>query len=438
MGLPETQNCTLGFDAIADDHLSHCCLALDLRSFVPPSLRCFEEQPFSTVERSNAAPRDLPFHLAKDYIARDSSQTGLDYRRSTNDDHNWGLPIQQLRDDHKVIHVVNRAQIIDDAMNLARNGQLSYTTALDVLAYLKKERDLLPWTSGISNVGYVMAHAARHCSPCAEEAGCGHDSTTCISPSPLLLLPFPRPPPSSLVLPFSLPLWSSPSPLLLSPFPAPLPSLVSPSPLFLSPSLSLSFSRPSFPPPSLDLPFLSPSLRYILDLLAPAPESHWSCDMASQDSMAELTLFACRLGRHESLRLFRRWMRHPENRTSLSPNHWSEVLCTGVSAGGEKEWELVWNEYLNSNTTQERTSFLTALACSENATILSRVKWTTYMAKNTLQAFLQDRNTDLTEVARTAEQVLERTKNNVMWMEANVPEIVKFLEDHGYASPEAL
>jgi len=35
-------------------------------------------------------------------------------------------------------------------------GQLSYTTALDVYAYLKKERDLLPWTSGISNVGYVM------------------------------------------------------------------------------------------------------------------------------------------------------------------------------------------------------------------------------------------------------------------------------------------
>nr|XP_027223175.1 aminopeptidase N-like [Penaeus vannamei] len=189
--------------------------------------------------------------------------------------------------------------------------------------------------------------------------------------------------------------------------------------------------------------------------------------------------------------------------SSLSPNHWSEVLCTGVSAGGEKEWELVWNEYLNSNTTQERTSFLTALACSENATILSRqylgylemsfnpdmgfrkdnfkiifsavannivgrqIAWTflkkhwndiltfkkqhrgyllnqithsfnTHRDLTDLQAFLQDRNTDLTEVARTAEQVLERTKNNVMWMEANVPEIVKFLEDHGYASPEAL
>ncbi|ROT69087.1 putative Aminopeptidase N precursor [Penaeus vannamei] len=81
-------------------------------------------------------------------------QTG--YYRVNYDDHNWGLLIQQLRDDHKVIHVVNRAQIIDDAMNLARTGQLSYTTALDVYGYLKKERDLLPWTSGISNVGYVM------------------------------------------------------------------------------------------------------------------------------------------------------------------------------------------------------------------------------------------------------------------------------------------
>nr|XP_027223197.1 aminopeptidase N-like [Penaeus vannamei] len=181
--------------------------------------------------------------------------------------------------------------------------------------------------------------------------------------------------------------------------------------------------------------------------------------------------------------------------SSLSPNHWSEVLCTGVSAGGEKEWELVWNEYLNSNTTQERTSFLTALACSENATILSRylemsfnpdmgfrkdnfkiifsavannivgrqIAWTflkkhwndilrcksqkfvfsnqetqryllnkithsfnTHRDLADLQAFLQDRNTDLTEVARTAEQVLERTKNNVMWMEANVPRLLSF------------
>jgi len=59
-------------------------------------------------------------------------QTG--YYRVNYDDHNWGLLIQQLRDDHKVIHVVNRAQIIDDAMNLARTGTVSFFFV--VLAYL--------------------------------------------------------------------------------------------------------------------------------------------------------------------------------------------------------------------------------------------------------------------------------------------------------------
>ncbi|ROT69079.1 putative Aminopeptidase N precursor [Penaeus vannamei] len=81
-------------------------------------------------------------------------QTG--YYRVNYDDHNWGLLIQQLRDDHKVIHVVNRAQTTTHESCSNRYSQLSYTTALDVYGYLKKERDLLPWTSGISNVGYVM------------------------------------------------------------------------------------------------------------------------------------------------------------------------------------------------------------------------------------------------------------------------------------------
>jgi aminopeptidase N len=35
---------------------------------------------------------------------------------------NWELLIDQLKTDHESIHVVNRAQIIDDALNLARSG----------------------------------------------------------------------------------------------------------------------------------------------------------------------------------------------------------------------------------------------------------------------------------------------------------------------------
>lgn len=46
------------------------------------------------------------------------------YYRVNYDDQNWALLTTQLRDDHPVIHVINRAQIIDDALNLARAGEL--------------------------------------------------------------------------------------------------------------------------------------------------------------------------------------------------------------------------------------------------------------------------------------------------------------------------
>ena len=47
-------------------------------------------------------------------------QTG--YYRVNYDDHNWNLLILQLMNDHSAIATVNRAQIIDDAMNLAKAG----------------------------------------------------------------------------------------------------------------------------------------------------------------------------------------------------------------------------------------------------------------------------------------------------------------------------
>ncbi|XP_069977183.1 aminopeptidase N [Penaeus vannamei] len=81
-------------------------------------------------------------------------QTG--YYRVNYDDHNWGLLIQQLKDDHKAIHPINRAQIIDDAMNLARAGQLSYGIALGVFAYLRNETEYLPWTAAVRNLNFML------------------------------------------------------------------------------------------------------------------------------------------------------------------------------------------------------------------------------------------------------------------------------------------
>ncbi|XP_047471493.1 aminopeptidase N-like [Penaeus chinensis] len=91
--------------------------------------------------------------LKDQWVIFNLQQTG--YYRVNYDDSNWGLLIQQLKDDHEVIHVVNRAQIIDDAMNLARAGQLRYETALHMLSYLKNETEYLPWSAALNSLDYL-------------------------------------------------------------------------------------------------------------------------------------------------------------------------------------------------------------------------------------------------------------------------------------------
>ncbi|XP_063590569.1 aminopeptidase N-like [Penaeus indicus] len=86
-------------------------------------------------------------------------QTG--YYRVNYDDHNWNLIIQQLKKDHQVICPVNRGQIIDDAMNLARAGHLSYKIAIDAYAYLRKEDEYLPWATGVNQLHYIESMFKR-------------------------------------------------------------------------------------------------------------------------------------------------------------------------------------------------------------------------------------------------------------------------------------
>ncbi|XP_063593106.1 aminopeptidase N-like [Penaeus indicus] len=86
-------------------------------------------------------------------------QTG--YYRVNYDDHNWNLIIQQLKKDHQVICPVNRGQIINDAMNLARAGHLSYKIAIDAYAYLRKEDEYLPWTTGVNQLHYIESMFKR-------------------------------------------------------------------------------------------------------------------------------------------------------------------------------------------------------------------------------------------------------------------------------------
>ncbi|KAK3895772.1 hypothetical protein Pcinc_000525 [Petrolisthes cinctipes] len=86
-------------------------------------------------------------------------QTG--YYRVNYDENNWGLLVQQLETDHTVIHVASRSQLIDDALDLARAGKLSYSTALNVNSYLSEETEYFPWASAMANLGYMEGMFSR-------------------------------------------------------------------------------------------------------------------------------------------------------------------------------------------------------------------------------------------------------------------------------------
>merc|ERR1711962_408781 len=69
-------------------------------------------------------------------------QTG--FYRVNYDEANWALIADQLLDDHETIHLMNRAQLLDNAFNVAKAGLLDYRIALDQTLYLGKETEYIP------------------------------------------------------------------------------------------------------------------------------------------------------------------------------------------------------------------------------------------------------------------------------------------------------
>ncbi|XP_060116224.1 aminopeptidase N [Heteronotia binoei] len=76
------------------------------------------------------------------------------YFRVNYDQDNWDRLLEQLQDNHTAIPILNRAQLIDDAFNLARAKYISTELALNTTRYLSEELDYLPWDAALSNLGY--------------------------------------------------------------------------------------------------------------------------------------------------------------------------------------------------------------------------------------------------------------------------------------------
>ncbi|XP_041794551.1 aminopeptidase Ey [Chelmon rostratus] len=76
------------------------------------------------------------------------------YYRVNYDDENWEQLLAQLNSEHQVIPVINRAQLVDDAFNLARAQLVSTILALRTTSYLSMEMEYMPWQSALDNLHY--------------------------------------------------------------------------------------------------------------------------------------------------------------------------------------------------------------------------------------------------------------------------------------------
>ncbi|XP_069952146.1 aminopeptidase N [Cherax quadricarinatus] len=335
------------------------------------------------------------------------------YYRVDYDDDNWNLLIQQLSTDHQVIHVINRAQIIDDAMDLARAGLLSYNIAMSVNEYLKTEAEFIAWNTALHNLEYLEMMFTRKGAYGALKR---------------------------YLLDLLIPLYNS-----------------------------VGFE---------DNPN-DPHLETYKRVLALSNACHLDYEDCVQNSVS----------------LFQQWMQNPSNSSIVSPNLKRTVYCTAIAAGGEEEWNFGWNQYLASNVGSEKSTLLYALGCTKEIWILSRyldmtfyegssiqkrdaptvfysisdndvgrdVAWNylrdqwdqiydyigivskvgdmilavsyefnTNEEKHELEVFKADHAGELGAAEQTVDQAIERTGNNIAWLDHNYEVIVQWLQDHGY------
>jgi len=338
-------------------------------------------------------------------------QTG--YFRVNYDEKNWKMLVEQLKRNHKVVHLMNRANLIDDALDLARSGRLSYDIAMDVTSYLGKETEYVPWRTAINNLGYLQTMLIRT------------------------------------------PAYGSFKKYMLKML----------EPLYQSVGFTDSTS---------DDHLTQHKRRTALQK---------ACDLEHPDCLLKAS------------ELYKTWMENPTNYT-ISPNLKLLVYCVGIKQGGETEWNFAWEQYLKANVASEKQSLLSALGCTNKIWLLSKYlgmsykagtgirkqdaatafyavagndfgrdlawnylrnnwkhitdyygsglfalgrvisagasKFSTKLKLKELEQFRKENAESLTTAKRAVQQSVERTNNNIQWIDNHYEVIVAWLNRNGY------
>ncbi|XP_030841204.1 aminopeptidase N-like [Strongylocentrotus purpuratus] len=122
-------------------------------NFERPNTMWIEKEPWALITLSSPMEAD-------DWFLANIQHYG--YYRVNYDNENWARLIQQLVDNHLVFPTENRAQLISDALTLARVGRVDYPIALDLTLYMENEEDYVPWEALLSVISYITDMFSRH------------------------------------------------------------------------------------------------------------------------------------------------------------------------------------------------------------------------------------------------------------------------------------
>lgn len=114
-----------------------------------------DTKPISWMKREKETKIYDDHVLEEDWLILNVQETG--YYRVNYDERNWDLISKHLMDSKRFKEIApsNRAQLINDALNLARAGHLDYRIALDVTRYLAHEDEYVPWKAATNSLNFI-------------------------------------------------------------------------------------------------------------------------------------------------------------------------------------------------------------------------------------------------------------------------------------------
>lgn len=145
------------YNNLNNDHQN----ANDSLWWIPITYTTAEELEFGNTRPITWIPRSKVYEIENrnlsiaDWFIFNIQQSG--YYRVNYDVQNWQAITDFLMDPKrfKKIAPSNRAQLIDDAMNLAKGGYLSYDLALNLTRYLAHEKDTSPWKAAMNAFTFI-------------------------------------------------------------------------------------------------------------------------------------------------------------------------------------------------------------------------------------------------------------------------------------------